>query len=130
MGQNHVWRYTLRLFTHFSISKKCRKMMPKCYLNRSQSSSLSDIEIKIFPRPLAKRFLGVSRPLSGAQKRSYSFFKLVFWISCSNMGCRLLSPFPGPSVFSSTWFSDPCQGHPQTEFDVVLLPLGSFLALF
>ena len=46
------------------------------------------------------------------------------------MGRRLLYPFPRWSVFSSTWFSDPRQGHPQTEFDVVLMPPGSFLTLF
>ena len=32
MAQNHVWRHTLRLLTHFAISGKVEKSLPKCVL--------------------------------------------------------------------------------------------------
>ena len=47
MAQNHVWRYTLRLFHTFAIFGKNRKVdakrAPKIYENWSQNRLLADL---------------------------------------------------------------------------------------
>jgi len=50
--------------------------MPKYLLNRSQSSSISDIKITQILRPPAKRFFGASKLPSRAPKWPYSAFRI------------------------------------------------------
>ena len=89
VAQNHVWRYTLRLFTHFAISRKGWKIVAGMCPKTSDVGSNSDNKSTWFFRFLPKDSFGAPKPPLGAKKWSYSFFCARFWNRRGKNGCNL-----------------------------------------
>ena len=67
MAQNHVWRYTLRLFTHFDISEQCFKIDAEMCPKTCKLLTTFGQQISWFLQTLSKTTFGRLQAAIGGQ---------------------------------------------------------------